>query len=85
MISGQGGNVLQTSELSKLKMITVIHQVIWPVQLQLDRKGVERKGVMQDKPGKRRFRSLTFVKLLQPASYAAPGPLSSFSAARRFW
>jgi len=43
-------------------MITVIQQVIWPFQLKLGRKGVEHKGVVQDEPGKRRFRGLTFVK-----------------------
>jgi len=87
MISGQRGNILQKSELTQRKMITVIHQVIWPVQLQLDRKGVESESDVQDEPGKRRFRGLTFVKPLQPACHASPGPLSSacFSAACRFW
>jgi len=60
MMSGPGGNILQTSELSRRKMITVIQQVIWPFQLQLGRKGVERESVVLDKPGKRRFRGLTF-------------------------
>jgi len=53
MISGQGGNILQTSELSRRKMITVIQQVIWPFQLELGMKGVEREGVVQDEPEKK--------------------------------
>jgi len=87
MISGPGGNILQTSELLRRKMITVIQQVIWPFQLQLGRKGVEHKGVVQDEPGKRRCRGLTFVKPLQPACHAEPGLLSSacLSAANRLW
>jgi len=56
-------------------MITVIHQVIWPVQLQLDRKGFESEGDVEDEPGKRRFRVLTFVKSLQH-------PLSTLYKAR---
>jgi len=33
-------------------MITVIHQVIWLVQLQLDRKGFESEGDMENDPEK---------------------------------
>ena len=33
IISGPGGSILQTPELSRRKMITVIQQVIWPYQL----------------------------------------------------
>ena len=47
------------------------------IPVEFGRKGVERKCVVQDEPGKRRFRGLTFVKPLQPACHATPGPLSS--------
>jgi len=52
-------------------------------QLQLDRKRVERGGVVQDGPVKRRFRGLTYVKPFLPACHAVPGPLSSACLGRK--
>jgi len=87
MISGLVGNILQTSELSKRKMIMVIQQVIWPAPVAARQERCRTRGCRVGRARKKNLQRLTYVKPLQPACHAAPAPLSSafLSAARSFW